>query len=322
MRVAEELLKDLLDIARLDTGVLQPELSNFPLHELLEDLQHQYAPLAASRQLRLIVAPTHAIVRSDRTLLRRIVQNYISNALRYTQRGGVLIGTRRRGQSVEICVYDTGPGITSEQRKGLYAEFSRAQQDSPWGERGLGLGLSICHRFAGLLQHELTLRSRRGHGSVFGVCVPREARATLVRAPAIKIPVDPTSLRDLRVLCVDNDLSILDGMEALLGQWGVQVLKASNSVQAVQLALAHRPEAVLADYHLGDDMDGLELLRQLGEGGVSEFTMALVTADHGPKLAQAARERGVPLLHKPLRPAALRALLTAFKRQLRHTSAA
>jgi len=92
----------------------------------------------------------------------------------------------------------------------------------PWGERGLGLGLSICHRFAGLLQHELTLRSRRGHGSVFGVCVPREARATLVRAPAIKIPVDPTSLRDLRVLCVDNDLSILDGMEALLGQWGVQ----------------------------------------------------------------------------------------------------
>ncbi|MGA3156643.1 MAG: PAS-domain containing protein [Steroidobacteraceae bacterium] len=322
MRAAEELLKDLLDIARLDTGVLQPELSNFPLHELLEDLQHQYAPLAASRQLRLIVAPTHAIVRSDRTLLRRIVQNYISNALRYTQRGGVLIGTRRQAHGVEICVYDTGPGITSEQRKGLYAEFSRPQQDSPWGERGLGLGLSICHRFAGLMHHELTLRSRRGHGSVFGVCVPREARATLVRAAAIKMPLDPTSLRDLRVLCVDNDLSILDGMEALLGQWGVRVYKASNSIQALQLAQLHHPEAVLADYHLGDDVDGLELLRQLGEGGASEFTMALITADHGPKLAQAARERGVPLLHKPLRPAALRALLTAFRRQLRRTSAA
>jgi PAS domain S-box-containing protein len=322
MRAAEELLKDLLDIARLDTGVLQPELSNFSLHELLEDLQHQYAPLAASRQLRLIVAPTDVIVRSDRTLLRRIVQNYISNALRYTQRGGVLIGARRHNGGVEICVYDTGPGITSEQRKGLYAEFSRAQQDSPWGERGLGLGLSICHRFAGLMNHELTLRSRRGHGSVFGVRVPRELHASLIRAPASRAPIDPTSLRDLRVLCVDNDLSILDGMEALLGQWGVQVFKASSSSQALAMVRAHNPEVVLADYHLGDELNGLELLKRLSEVGANEVTMALITADHGPKLAQTARERGVRLLHKPLRPAALRALLTAFRRVARRTSAA
>ena len=111
-------------------------------------------------------------------------------------------------------------------------------------------------------------------------------------------------------------------MEALLGQWGVRVYKASNSTQALELARLHQPEAVLADYHLGEELNGLELLRQLSDGGASEFTMALVTADHGPKLAQAARERGVPLLHKPLRPAALRALLTAFKRQVRRTSAA
>jgi CheY-like chemotaxis protein/anti-sigma regulatory factor (Ser/Thr protein kinase) len=262
-------------------------------------------------------------VRSDRALLRRILQNYLSNALRYCKRGGVLIGCRRRGAELEICVYDTGPGIAPHQREHLYIEFSRLEQGSPWGEKGLGLGLSICDRFARLLNHELTLRSRPGHGSVFGVRVPRvvEARRRERHRPPAAAP-DPAALREFKVLVVDNDLSILDAMQALLEQWGVQVFKAHRSSEAFRLIGEEVIDAVLADYHLGDDGDGLELIQRIGEVRGAPCAAALITADHGAELTRAARRAGVPLLHKPLRPAALRALLSAFKSRLMRGSAA
>ena len=183
MRAAEELLKDLLDVARLDIGGMRPDITSFSISELLHDLHHQYAPLALSRRLRLDVVGCREVVRSDRVLLRRILQNYLSNALRYSERGGVLIGCRRRGQGLEVCVYDTGPGIASHERERLYVEFSRLNQGSPWGEKGLGLGLSICDRLARLLDHELTLRSQPGHGSVFGVRVRASPRREVCNAP-------------------------------------------------------------------------------------------------------------------------------------------
>jgi PAS domain S-box-containing protein len=213
MRAAEELLKDLLDIAQLDIGVMRPDITTFSIAELLEDLRRQYAPLALSRRLRLDVVSCREAVRSDRVLLRRILQNYLSNGLRYCERGGVLIGCRRRAAELEICVYDTGPGIASHEREHLYVEFTRLEQGSPWGEKGLGLGLSICDRLARLLNHELTLSSQPGHGSVFGVRVPRVAQARRperLRPPAA-LP-DPGGLREFKVLVVDNDLSILDAM--------------------------------------------------------------------------------------------------------------
>ena len=138
MRAAEELLDDLLDVARLDSGVLKPEISSFAINELLEELRRQYAPLAHARHLRLSIVGSHEVVRSDRVLLRRIIQNYLSNALRYTKRGGVVVGCRRRAGELEVVVYDTGPGIAEHQRQCMYAEFSRCEQPSPWGEKGLG----------------------------------------------------------------------------------------------------------------------------------------------------------------------------------------
>jgi len=323
MRAAEELLKDLLDVAQLDIGVMRPDISTFSIAELLDDLRRQYAPLALSRRLRLGVVNCRETVRSDRVLLRRILQNYLSNGLRYCERGGVLIGCRRRAAELEICVYDTGPGIAPDQREHIYVEFSRLEQSSPWGEKGLGLGLSICDRLGRLLNHELTLSSQPGHGSVFGVRVPRVAQARRPERlrPPTALP-DPSGLRELRVLVVDNDLTILDAMQALLEQWGIRVFKAHASSEALRLADSAVIDAVLADYHLGDGSNGLELIKRITEIRGPGCAAALITADHGAELTRAARRANVPLLRKPLRPAALRALLSAFKLRLTRGSAA
>jgi len=322
MRAAEELLNDLLDIARLDSGALRPEITSFPIADLLEDLRRQYAPLASARALRLAIVDCREVVRSDRVLLRRIIQNYLSNALRYTERGGVVVGCRRRGEELEIAVYDTGPGVADHERKRIYAEFSRLDQGSPWGEKGLGLGLSICDRLARLMRHRLTLDSHPGRGSLFGVRVPRDSAARRTqRTQAAPPPMDPTGLRGLRVLCVDNDGPILDGMEALLGTWGVPVLKARSCSDAVRIAAEEDIDVALADYHLGDGLDGIALLKQLQEAHGAGLPAALITADHGPEVALLARSAGFPLLYKPLRPAALRALLGAFRRRPRKLSA-
>jgi Na+/proline symporter/signal transduction histidine kinase len=323
MRAAEELLKDLLDVARLDIGGMRPDITSFSISELLHDLHHQYAPLALSRRLRLDVVSCREVVRSDRVLLRRILQNYLSNALRYAERGGVLIGCRRRGAELEVCVYDTGPGIASHERERLYVEFSRLNQGSPWGEKGLGLGLSICDRLARLLGHALTLRSQPGHGSVFGVRVPRVAEARSLQRPVPpSAPPDPSGLYEFRVLVVDNDASILDAMQALLEQWGVRVSKARTSREALRIFESETIDAVLADQHLDDGSNGLALIRHIRERHGLHYPGALVTADHDTKLTRAARRAGISVLHKPVRPAALRALLSAFKLRLARGSAA
>ena len=316
MRAAEELLSDLLDVARLDTGALRPETTSFPIADLLEDLRRQYAPLAEARTLRLSIVDCREVVRSDRVLLRRIIQNYLSNALRYTERGGVVVGCRRRGVELEIAVYDTGPGIAEHERERIYAEFSRLDQGSPWGEEGLGLGLSICDRLARLMNHHLTLVSRPGRGSLFGVRVPRDLTARrIARDDPQPSFMESTGLRGLRVLCVDNDRPILDGMEALLGSWEVVVVKARSATEAIQLASESDIDVVLADYHLGDGINGMELLRRLQPSQDATLAAALITADHSPEVAVIARAAGYPLLHKPIRPAAMRALLSAFGRR-------
>jgi len=323
MRAAEELLNDLLDSARLDSGVLKLDISSFPIIDLLEELRRQYAPLAQARHLRLCIVGCSEVVRSDRLLLRRIIQNYLSNALRYTERGGVVVGCRRRGAELEIAVYDTGPGIAAHQRQEMYAEFSRLEHDSPWGEKGLGLGLSICDRLARLMHHTLSFYSHPGRGSMFGVRVMRDVAARRARRIVPQLPSpDLGDLRGLRVLCVDNDSAILDGMEALLAQWGVKMLKARNSAEATLLCTQSGIDTILADYHLGDGVDGIELLCRMRKSRIPALTAALISADHDAELVLNARNAGFPLLHKPLRPAALRALLCAFRRQARNVSAA
>ena len=313
-RAAEDLLDALLDTSRLDTGSTQPEIGDFALAELFDSLQSQFAVLAEQRGLRLRVAPTGLAVRSDPQLLRRVLQNFLSNALRYTQRGSVLLGARRAGDEVRIEVWDTGPGIAAEQRARVFGEFQRLEQPSPWGEKGLGLGLSICDRIAAMLDHRLALHSRPGHGSCFAIVVPRAAAAP-PRRQAVHRGGSDEQL-PLTVLCLDDDAAILDGMRALLGRWGVDC-RTAHDVAAAAAELRRGPvDLILADYHLADGIDGLQALQQLRAARDPLPPAALITADGSSELKQRARALGYPLLHKPVKPAALRALLTALVRRL------
>jgi PAS domain S-box-containing protein len=314
LRNAEEVLDDMLDIARLESGAMRTEPTVFALDELLADVERQFAPVAARRGLRLRVRRSRAWVRSDRVLLRRLVQNLVSNAMRYTQRGGVLVACRPRGALVELQVWDTGPGIAEQHRELIFSEFRGLDRPSPWGEKGLGLGLSICDRIARLLQLELGLRSQVGRGSVFSVRAPVVEQPPAAPAmPDATAPASPSSLVGSTVLCVDNEEEILDGMQTLLERWGLRVLRAATVDEARSVCAREQPDVVLADYRLAEgDCDGLELLQSLRIAGVTHLPGALVTADHGTAVAERARNLGYPVLRKPVKPAALRALLGAL----------
>jgi PAS domain S-box-containing protein len=314
LRNAEELLDGLLDISRLDAGSLKPEPGAFPAARLCASLQEQFAPLAAARGLELRVRCAEVWLHSDRTLVRRILQNFLANALRYTPIGGVLLAGRRRGARLELQVWDTGPGIAAEHGRAVFEEFHRLEQPSPWGEKGLGLGLSICQRIAGMLDAPLTLRSRPGRGSLFALSIPLAAPEA--RREAAARPTPTRDVAGVRALCIDNDPDILDGMRALLERWGLQVDQATGLEPALVAVRAARPDVLLVDFHLGEALDGLAVLDTLQrEAGAPPPAGALLTADGSEDVARRAREAGYPVLRKPIRPAALRALIAALVRR-------
>ncbi|WP_045761625.1 hybrid sensor histidine kinase/response regulator [Xanthomonas albilineans] len=309
LRAAEELLDGLLDVSRLDAGGLRPTIEDVDASALLRELAAQYAPVAASRGLRLRVYARPRWVRSDRRLLRRVLQNFLANALRYTRQGRIVLGMRGRGTALELQVWDTGPGIPQHHLRQIFEEFQRYQQPFDWGEQGLGLGLSICQRISRLLDHELDVRSYVGSGSMFSITVPRVAPPPQQRQHRVVAAVD--SLAGLRVLCVDNDQEILDGMRALLGRWQVEVICA-NTVDAALAQAVHAPHVMLVDYHLHDRLDGLDTLDALRAAMSGPVAGALLTADGRDELKLQARARGYRLLTKPVKPASLRAFLSAY----------
>ena len=321
-KAAEELLDALLEASRLDAGKYRAEIGVVAVADIVEALRHQFAMQANARSIRLRFAGTRAWVRSDPQLLRRILQNFLANALRYTRSGSVLLGVRRDGDDAwRIEVRDSGPGISAEQQRAIFDEFHRGAQGSPWGEKGLGLGLAICERMARLLGHRLGLVSQPGRGSVFSISVARaapqvpSARATPAAAPAA------IGLADgLHVLCIDNDAAILDGMATLLGQWGVGVDLAGGIDDAVAAASRRRPDLVLADYHLDGSENGLDALARVRAVCTVPPPGALLTADHGADLLAQARSAGYVVLHKPIRPAALRALIAQLGRRGRRSA--
>ncbi|NLA67597.1 MAG: hybrid sensor histidine kinase/response regulator, partial [Gammaproteobacteria bacterium] len=203
LRAAEELLEGLLDVSRLDTGALAPQLTDFDAAELLSDLAAQYAPLAAARGIDLRIHARSLPVRSDRRLLRRVLQNFLANALRYTREGRVVLAARPRAGEVELQVWDTGPGIPEYHLQQIFDEFFRIEQPGSWDAQGLGLGLSICQRISRVLGHPLNVRSRTGRGSMFSIRAPRSRQALAPRRPAPEASL-PDSLEGMRVLCVDN----------------------------------------------------------------------------------------------------------------------
>jgi PAS domain S-box-containing protein len=311
LSAAEEMLDGLIDLARLDAGVLVPEFQPLALGELFTSMQQQFATLASSRGLRLSIVPTRLVVSSDRKLLRRILQNFVSNALRYTRSGGVVIGARRRGELVRIEVWDSGPGIPDQVRSRVFADFERGPEGSPWGERGLGLGLAGCMRLARLLGASLDLRSHADRGSVFFVTATRALALDATGTP----PTDSSNRSvqaGLQILIVDNEPAVIDATASLLRRWGHQVLTAANGVQALAHLQTASVDLALVDHQLDAGENGIDLIRGWRALGCAPAMLIMISADRNSDFLDAAAVAGLPVLHKPVKPASLRALIAAL----------
>ena len=308
----EEIFGALLDISRLDTGVLRPEFTSFHIDDLMRQIAVEFTPLAVSKRLELTFMPCAAVVRSDRRLLRRLIQNLVSNAIKYTPHGRVLVGCRRRGDTLRIDVYDTGLGVPAEKQRDIFIEFRRLDQGARIA-RGLGLGLSIVERVARVLGCAVELNSTPGRGSHFAVSVPL-SRAVPVALPAREEShVDPGQLAGTIALCIDNEPAVLDGMETLLRGWGCDVVTAPDLAAALATVASGpaMPNGLLIDYHLdrGNGIDAIVALRKV----CGELPAILITADRSPAVREQARAQNVQVLHKPVKPAALRALLAQWR---------
>lgn len=299
---AHRLLTALLNLSKLEAGGVQPAVAPLALGGLFDELAREFAPVARAKGLTLTLAPSSLWIASDRDLLRSMLQNLIANAIRYTDRGRVLIGARRDGEQVQILVSDTGRGIAEADRQAVFGEFVRLP-GAPVDEPGAGLGLAIVQKLSDLLRHPLSLASRVGRGTTFRVAVPRAAARP---EPEIMSDDRRLPLAGLRVLCVDNEPAILDALTALLDRWGAQAVTARSVAEA---RAADGPfDAALVDLHLGDDEpDGLAAVDALRAQGVRRI--ALVTADTRDGLKEKAAAAGAVLLPKPVKPAALKAFL-------------
>jgi signal transduction histidine kinase/Na+/proline symporter/CheY-like chemotaxis protein len=306
----EHLIGSLREIARLDSGKLQARREHFPVSQLLEPLRGEFAAMAAERDIGLHAVPCSLWLYSDPQLLRRILQNFLSNALRYTREGKVLLGCRRRKNVLHIEVWDSGPGIAEEDRARIFEEFERLGNAGYDSQQGLGLGLSIASRTAQLLGHALSVDSIPGKGSVFRIAVPvgEVQKADSVGAPA------QTELSGLNILCVDNEPAILAGMQSLLEQWGCQVVCAPGLREALQRwPKAEPPDMVLVDYHL-DEETGIDLLQALSLHWHTSLRAIVISADNSDETRRLVKEQGYLFIPKPVKPAALRASLRNLSR--------
>jgi signal transduction histidine kinase len=303
----EEILTALLDISRLDAGALQPELSVFRIDEIIDTLSLEVSAGADARGIDFTTVPCSLSVRSDRRLLRRALQNLLSNAIKYAPGRQVLFGCRRVGDSLRIEVHDTGPGIPEHKQRDVFREFERLAQkgDSP----GLGLGLSIVERIARVLGHDLKLRSEPGRGTVFSIEVPL-ATVQLARTVGVHEVPQPSAgtLANLNVLVIDNEAAIIAGMRSLLEGWGctVQAMNSAAELDNEGFAAPARPGIIIADYHLGGDTNGLDVIERLRHRYGYPVPAILITADRTKDVRERATALGVTFLQKPVKPAALR----------------
>ena len=306
----------LIDLSRLDAGVLSPERADVPLAPMFMRLRTEFAAQAAARGLSLVIVATRVVVRSDASLLERIVGNLVSNAIRYTQRGGVVVGVRRHGSRIAIDVVDTGIGIAPADRERVFEEFFQVRSagaNTP-ARRGMGLGLAIVRRFADLLGHDVALDSTPGAGSRFRVFVPRAATPASrpphrVRATPNIVGRAPAPAFDGRVVAVvDDDPATVDAMQTLFETWGAQVVGGDtpDALLAGLGALERYPDLIVADLRLADERSGIDAVRRLRDELGLPIPAVVVSGDTGTRADREARGAGLTLLPKPVIGSALR----------------
>lgn len=319
----EVLLDALLDISKLDAGAVRPEIRPVALASLFDAIATSFGPLAARRGVTLKVVPTSATISTDPALLRRVLQNFVANAIRYAdpdrEDRRVVVGCRREGNEVRIAVCDNGPGIPADKQQVIFQEFARLERSGGDTERGLGLGLAIVERITRMLNTPIRLVSRPGHGSVFSVTVPRAAVEPAQAVTAAPAPAFVAgSLSGSFVLCIENEAGVREAMITLLEGWSCTVA-AVDTIEAARQAVAQAgrsPDIILADLHLDEDSpDGLEAIAQLRRDWGQRIPAILITAERSQEMRQRAAEMGVDVLNKPVKPAALRALISQRRRQ-------
>ncbi|MBX3578603.1 MAG: hybrid sensor histidine kinase/response regulator [Rhizobiaceae bacterium] len=305
----ETILGAVLDISRLDAGAMKPSETVFRLGDLLKQIGTDFMPQAAEKRLDLVIMPSSVVVRTDRNLLRRLIQNLVSNSIKYTRRGRVVVGVRRRGELAEIQVFDTGIGIREDMLPTVFGEFTRLEEGAREAQ-GLGLGLSIVDRIARVLRLEIQIQSRPGKGTRFSVILPvsdaEESVATIGGRPQLPSRIQ---LDGLSVLCIDNDERILHGMKSLLEGWGCRVWTYAGSSALSAGDRPATPDVILADYHLDGEtgLDSIAMLRRIyGE----DIAAVLITADRSEEVRGAADAMGIPVLNKPVKPAVLRQVMS------------
>jgi CheY-like chemotaxis protein len=281
----------------------------------MRSLEIEFAPIARAKGLELTFVPCSQPVASDRLLLRRLLQNLISNAIKYTPQGRVLVGCRRRGASLKICVYDTGVGIPVPKRGEIFKEFHRLEQGARIA-RGLGLGLSIVERLARVLNHGIAIDSNASGGSVFSVTVPTAKSVNHTAAVTSATPLSRTPISGALIVCIENDLAILDGMKTLLRAWDAEVIAVADPDAAIEAieTVAGQVTGLLVDYHL-DRGNGVAAIRDIRRRFGDNIPAILITADRSPHVRAAAREENIAVLSKPVKPASLRALLGQWRIQ-------
>jgi signal transduction histidine kinase/CheY-like chemotaxis protein len=305
----------LLDLSRLDAGALTPERGEVALGTLFARIRTEFEAQAAARGLTLRIVPTRLVVDSDAALLERIVGNLVANGIRYTSRGGVLLGARRCGARVAVDVVDTGIGIAASHRQRIFEEFYRVKDDArpSHARRGMGLGLAIVRRFADLLRHEIVLDSREGSGSRFRVLVPRAVQRSHGRrmraiAPVVEQHAAP-SCSGRVVAVVDDDAATLDAMQTLFETWGAAVV-CGETVESLIAAigdLERYPDLIVADLRLADSRSGIDAVRQLRHELGAPIPAIIVSGDTGSSAEREARAAGLMLLSKPVVAATLHA---------------
>ncbi|MCG8985282.1 PAS-domain containing protein [Delftia acidovorans] len=314
----DAILGSLLDISRMESGQLEVRVRDFALGPLLQVMRHNFGILAESRGLRLSAVDTRCVVRSDEALLRRILQNFLSNAIRYTRQGRIVIGCRRQGQQLRIEVHDQGPGIPESLQHEIFEEFRRLDEGHG-DDRGAGLGLAIVERLGRLLGHEIGLRSHLGRGSVFWVCVPLGDPAAVPQIAAATHSGEAgqdAPLQGMSAWYVEDDAQSCTAMRALLQRWGCNVPLAGGPAEALALAApGEAPQLVLLDVRLGQ-LHGPDVYAQLCQRWGQSPPVILVTAERDGMVRRQAAERGWGFLAKPVRPPALRALMSQML--LRH----
>ncbi len=311
-----ELFNALLDISKLDAGVLSPSITEFPVAKLLDRVDTTFTEAAQEKGLSLRFISSSAWVRSDFILLERIVFNLVSNAVRYTSSGGVVVGCRKRGVNLRIEVWDTGSGVPQDQQQNIFGEFYRLGAPGGDGGSGLGLGLAIVDRLCRLLDHSVLLTSILGKGSCFSVALPRvAARPEIAETPAPAHPLEDASDRKL-VVVIDDDPLVLEGMGGLFRSWGYQLVAGTDDEALAGVAdLDRPPDLIVSDYHLSGGKTGIEVIEGLRRTLSADIPAFLVSGDTSPELLRQARATGYHLLHKPVDPMTLRAMVSHVMRE-------